>query len=197
MSLHRLRSPEVSVASPFFRSASLTRISGCFQCSKRRITCDLGHPTCQKCIKKGIECSGLGRIRFNDGVARRGRFKGRQLPTLDPLAQDQEHFEQAPVKIRWQHRQHKFTENTGLDERSTKWRRLSSREPLVRSPNMSLPQSSNDFTAQARKAQSSKHINPGFVPFISQSSSLRPWLSPLNPEIRLLFSHCEQSSFPG
>ena len=53
---------------------------GCFQCSRRRIVCDKGAPSCQKCIKKGIQCSGVNRIRFTEGVATRGRFKGCKIP---------------------------------------------------------------------------------------------------------------------
>jgi len=30
----------------------------CFQCKKRRIACDRGFPTCQKCAKKGLTCPG-------------------------------------------------------------------------------------------------------------------------------------------
>ena len=37
------------------------RYDSCRQCTKRRITCDKGTPQCAKCIKKGIECSGLGK----------------------------------------------------------------------------------------------------------------------------------------
>ena len=53
---------------------------GCFQCSRRRIVCDRGGPSCEKCIKKGLSCSGLGRIRFAEGVARKGKLKGCKMP---------------------------------------------------------------------------------------------------------------------
>lgn len=55
---------------------------GCFQCSRRRIICDKGEPSCGKCIKKGIECSGLNRIRFTGSVARRGKFKNLPIPNI-------------------------------------------------------------------------------------------------------------------
>lgn len=45
-------------------------------------------PSCGKCIKKGIECSGLARIRFNEGVARRGRLKNCAIPVLEVASQD-------------------------------------------------------------------------------------------------------------
>lgn len=57
--------------------------TGCYNCSQRRINCDRGEP-CQKCIKKGLQCSGLGiRYRFNDGVASRGRLAGKPVPVED------------------------------------------------------------------------------------------------------------------
>jgi hypothetical protein len=63
-------------------AATVKKEQGCFQCSRRRIICDRNEP-CLKCIKKGIECSGLGRIRFAEGVARRGRLKDRKIPVAE------------------------------------------------------------------------------------------------------------------
>lgn len=37
------------------------RYDSCRQCTKRRIKCDKGSPRCSKCVKKGIECSGVGK----------------------------------------------------------------------------------------------------------------------------------------
>lgn len=38
------------------------RYDCCKQCIKRRITCDKATPQCRKCIKKGLICSGIGKI---------------------------------------------------------------------------------------------------------------------------------------
>jgi hypothetical protein len=46
---------------------------GCRECLYRRIRCDKTNPSCQKCIKKGIECSGVGKFCFVEGVTRRRR----------------------------------------------------------------------------------------------------------------------------
>jgi hypothetical protein len=46
---------------------------GCRECLYRRIRCDKTDPSCQKCIKKGIECSGVGKFCFVAGVTRRQR----------------------------------------------------------------------------------------------------------------------------
>ena len=42
---------------------------GCHQCSQRRINCDKKEPGCDKCVAKGLECSGYGgqRFRFRNG----------------------------------------------------------------------------------------------------------------------------------
>lgn len=62
---------------------------GCHNCSQRRINCDRNSP-CQKCVKKGIECCGLGiRYRFSNGVASRGKLAGKSIPVIDPQASAQ------------------------------------------------------------------------------------------------------------
>ena len=37
------------------------RYDSCRQCTKRRIKCDKGMPRCAKCVKKGLDCSGIGK----------------------------------------------------------------------------------------------------------------------------------------
>lgn len=37
------------------------RYDSCRQCTKRRIKCDKGTPRCAKCIKKDLQCSGVGK----------------------------------------------------------------------------------------------------------------------------------------
>jgi hypothetical protein len=46
---------------------------GCRECLYRRIRCDKTEPSCQKCLKKGLECSGVGKFCFVNGVTRRRR----------------------------------------------------------------------------------------------------------------------------
>lgn len=46
---------------------------GCRECLYRRIRCDKTDPSCQKCLKKGLECSGVGKFCFVNGVTRRRR----------------------------------------------------------------------------------------------------------------------------
>jgi hypothetical protein len=44
---------------------------GCRECLYRRIRCDKTDPSCKKCLKKGLECSGVGKFCFVNGVTRR------------------------------------------------------------------------------------------------------------------------------
>ncbi len=37
------------------------RYDSCRQCTKRRIKCDKSTPQCFKCVKRGLECSGVGK----------------------------------------------------------------------------------------------------------------------------------------
>ncbi|KAF9887403.1 hypothetical protein FE257_010258 [Aspergillus nanangensis] len=56
------------------------RVKGCYECSQRRISCDRTQPQCEKCVQKGLQCSGLGvRYRFNNGVAARGKLAGKTV----------------------------------------------------------------------------------------------------------------------
>jgi hypothetical protein len=53
----------------------------CRVCSRRRIRCDRRVPTCAKCEKRGLACSGYGVIlKWDQGVASRGNLKGKSLP---------------------------------------------------------------------------------------------------------------------
>ncbi|KAJ5490977.1 hypothetical protein N7539_002544 [Penicillium diatomitis] len=54
----------------------------CRQCVKRRIKCDRTLPHCRKCELRDISCSGFDRLqlRWNQGIASRGRFRGKGVP---------------------------------------------------------------------------------------------------------------------
>lgn len=60
---------------------------GCKECSRRRIKCDKGSPECVKCLKKGIQCTGVGRqIRFVEGAISKGKRKGHTISDVKSLA---------------------------------------------------------------------------------------------------------------
>ncbi|KAM0206397.1 hypothetical protein ACHAQI_008313, partial [Fusarium lateritium] len=54
--------------------------SRCWTCKKRRLKCDGGIPTCQKCWGHGVECLGYEKpLTWVKGVARRGPMKNRSF----------------------------------------------------------------------------------------------------------------------
>ncbi|KAF2710769.1 hypothetical protein K504DRAFT_465825 [Pleomassaria siparia CBS 279.74] len=58
----------------------------CYTCRRRHVVCDrLISPTgCSKCAKRGIQCLGYQKpLRWADGVAVRGKFKGKFRPVVD------------------------------------------------------------------------------------------------------------------
>lgn len=53
----------------------------CRVCNRRRIKCDRRAPSCAKCEKRGLTCSGYGVfLKWDQGVASRGNLKGKSLP---------------------------------------------------------------------------------------------------------------------
>ncbi|CAH0038485.1 unnamed protein product [Clonostachys solani] len=63
------------------------KVKGCYECSKRRINCDRTEPNCQKCVSKGLSCSGLGQgYTFVDGFSsgRSVTRKSRERPSDSP-----------------------------------------------------------------------------------------------------------------
>ncbi|KAG9756158.1 hypothetical protein KCU73_g5058, partial [Aureobasidium melanogenum] len=72
---------------------------GCKECSRRRIKCDKGTPECAKCLKKGIQCTGIGRqIRFVEGAISKGKRKGHIFANVPDVATRlSQHLEGAPV----------------------------------------------------------------------------------------------------
>jgi hypothetical protein len=58
----------------------------CWTCRRRHIRCDrIISPTgCNKCAKKPVQCLGYQKpLRWADGVAVRGKFKGKSQPVVD------------------------------------------------------------------------------------------------------------------
>jgi hypothetical protein len=84
----------------------LTLSTDCRICNRRRIRCDRRLPTCGKCEKRGLTCSGYGIIlKWDQGVASRGNLKGKSLPvkktdTVLPLSYLVERPNTPEVQIR-------------------------------------------------------------------------------------------------
>ncbi|KAF4981841.1 hypothetical protein FZEAL_2420 [Fusarium zealandicum] len=59
------------------------KVKGCYECARRRIDCDRQQPECRKCIGKGLQCTGLGKVyRFTNSLATRGKLAGRSVPDI-------------------------------------------------------------------------------------------------------------------
>ncbi|KAF2016362.1 hypothetical protein BU24DRAFT_409470 [Aaosphaeria arxii CBS 175.79] len=56
----------------------------CYTCRRRHVKCDRILPSCAKCAKKGVQCLGYQKpLRWADGVAVRGKLKGKRQPVVD------------------------------------------------------------------------------------------------------------------
>ncbi|KAF2688724.1 hypothetical protein K458DRAFT_151697 [Lentithecium fluviatile CBS 122367] len=56
----------------------------CYTCRRRHVRCDRILPSCAKCRKKGVQCLGYQKpLRWADGVAVRGKLKGKSKPVVD------------------------------------------------------------------------------------------------------------------
>ncbi|KAJ5675539.1 hypothetical protein N7462_008436 [Penicillium macrosclerotiorum] len=59
---------------------------GCWTCKRRRRRCDNGHPSCENCVQRGLDCEGYEvRLRWGTGIASRGRFTGADKPLDDSV----------------------------------------------------------------------------------------------------------------
>lgn len=206
--------------SPWLTSGLPSRQAGCFQCSQRRIVCDNTEPVCIKCQKKGIECSGSGRIRFSTGVARRGKLKGCVIPVADvsPEAALETQTQVAaavPRTIRW-----KTDQSRGTRRKKAK-RRAKRDEGRAQTPAAPRAKESAIDTDASISSELDRHnVKDGWFNTQVQSQLLlgeaqpidepteqttdlalarvsvspgpiHPWIAPLSPQSRMLMSHCK------
>ncbi|KAF2628929.1 hypothetical protein BU25DRAFT_409426, partial [Macroventuria anomochaeta] len=176
---------------------------GCFQCSRRRIVCDKTEPSCLKCAKKGIDCSGLGRIRFAEGVARRGRFKDYKVPK----AGGDDGCKELPTTtefkaLRWPG-----------EQRAKKRRKVDTIEDVIGKERSTAPL---DALSQANAGPASsppglartngeddgevEDIGRGHDSLITldtQTFDIAPWIAPIDPKLRMLFSYFSETVAPA
>ncbi|CAG7934874.1 unnamed protein product [Penicillium nalgiovense] len=177
------------------------KIRGCFQCSKRRIICDNTEPTCKKCRKKGIECSGPGRIRFSTGVAQRGRLKGSIIPVVDPSPEPtlESNIQATPVprKIRWKNDRPARTTRKNV-------KRAGAGPSTRQATSISIPRNGN-ATVCTETFHLQQKDSDGIDEYVDRLSdnalipvagSIHKWLAPLNPQTRMLMSHFSEQVAP-
>ncbi|KAH9872740.1 hypothetical protein J1614_005134 [Plenodomus biglobosus] len=187
-------------------SRRLPKIRGCFECSRRRIICDREEPTCKKCTKKGINCSGLSRIRFAEGVASRGQLKDLKVP----VKQNDTTNEALPVKVsygqvRWKH-----------EQKTTATKRKRDSESENDEVEVALPvelqsiQGYNDcevFAPPTAFGNCSPDDDDDVIDIVRDdnqtfsihtvASSIQSWIAPLNPEARMLLSYFSNKLAPA
>ncbi|KAJ5308386.1 hypothetical protein N7476_009042 [Penicillium atrosanguineum] len=179
--------------------------AGCFQCSKRRIICDNTEPTCRKCQKKGIECSGPGRIRFSNGVAQRGRLKGCTIPVADPspgpaLEAHTQAAASVPCKIRWKNDQPVNTPRKNAKRVAAANAAGSNTRQAI---NIPTPSNGDAIPACAETLDQNdtddidEQINrPSEKASVPAAGTIHPWLAPLNSQTRMLMSHFAEQVAP-
>lgn len=160
-------------------------ISDCRVCHSRRIKCDRSLPTCKKCAKKNIVCSGYGLIlKWNQGVASRGRLTGKSVPL--PL-------ERATISIEPSFESHNRARERGGDEAAIVSRIKSSAPPQkTKQCQFGISVENELFTASRNTAAVTQYLQ------ISNGHPLLPALlnfpSPLlqNYNVRFLLHHYNQ-----
>ncbi|RAK81991.1 Zn(II)2Cys6 transcription factor [Aspergillus fijiensis CBS 313.89] len=199
---------------------------GCFQCTKRRIVCDRAEPTCQKCLKKGIECSGLGRFRFGNGVATRGKLKGSPIPVLnvDPVSIHKQCVS-IVSQIRWSHERKKRVSKSRASKpvsnapvngqhdavgrfspMSLENRLLPRSEPVVALPTTSTSTTigidktnfAQDSATVVSPEEDVENDNADKTVILTRrmDQAVQPWIAPLSSQIRGLFHYFANNIAP-
>ncbi|KAL6708162.1 hypothetical protein ACN47E_003346 [Coniothyrium glycines] len=163
---------------------------GCFQCSRRRIICDKGEPSCNKCIKKGIECSGLNRIRFATGVARRGILKDRKIPDKKHGHESQDQLPNHVnfTSVRWK-----------SDQKGRKKRKVE-QKPQDEPQNQQVQHNASQivFIDETPRYDPMEEEEGEKVMDIVRSTapSVQGWIPQLSSEARMLFTYFSEAVAP-
>ncbi|PIA95875.1 hypothetical protein CB0940_10085 [Cercospora beticola] len=155
--------------------------TGCRQCSKRRITCDLHSPVCQKCATKGLECSGIGfQWRFVDGVAKRAK---RTIQEDDGEGRVRKRVRKGEVGRGLGERRVGGEEDCAALREETGERGCEVEHTLVQSSSLPADET-EDATLVYQGTPASRSVA---LPVFDLSSALL--LEPLKPGISMLFNH--------
>ena len=171
---------------------------GCFQCSRRRVVCDRTEPSCLKCAKKGIECSGLSRIRFAEGVARRGRLKNCRIPKTegDDGCQELPNVTRFQAALVWlgedRATKRKCDVNGSTDTKDPTKPIFDARQEPANDRNpkvFSLELTRTDKEGNTR-VEDICRSDDSLVTANSRHYNVVPWIAPVAPTLRMLFSYC-------
>ncbi|OAL02602.1 hypothetical protein IQ06DRAFT_367123 [Phaeosphaeriaceae sp. SRC1lsM3a] len=169
---------------------------GCFQCSRRRIICDKGEPSCGKCIKKGIECSGLNRIRFTGSVARRGKFKNLPIPNIQDGETQNLPNSTTFTGVRWKNEKKaksRTAQNLALLQSIVQLKPVRYVTlPINKRISITSPQEfENDVEDIVRVVDDITTLQT-----YPTTMNIQPWIAPLTAEARMLFSYFSEAVAP-
>jgi hypothetical protein len=191
---------------------------------RRRIICDKAEPSCAKCIKKGIECAGVNRIRFTDSVARRGKLKDCKIPDVSSNGETRLPTTVTFSAVRWSAAEKKtVTKRTreaikkattqDVAEHLTHIYRDDTVEgiaalPLkVKSEHSYIGTETTDLALQHSPAQDPSPDDEQDLEEVPRSSyinphhsptfsTIQPWLAPTDDATRMLFSYFSSAIAP-
>ncbi|KAH7017964.1 uncharacterized protein B0I36DRAFT_394484 [Microdochium trichocladiopsis] len=156
------------------------RDHGCPQCRRRRVRCDMAVPECQKCIKKGLHCSGLGfECRFSahmnssaeDSSPRRSASTTSSSPGTVETAQTRPGSAGVSPSPTKRHRRHRHQSSMNLEDQE--------RRPPCLVDKPSNPQA--DYLLLAPDV-------PDHCPSV-KDTGLDILVQPRTPQAMMLFSH--------
>jgi hypothetical protein len=150
-----------------------------------------------KCAKKGIDCSGPGRIRFADGVARRGRLKGCKIPRVEGETGCNDLPNPTEFQaLRWPD-----------DQRAKNRRRIDPDDVATENIHSVPPRDKRTQTPDNQKSMRTSlqmsvtcDENDGEVEDIRRdhdslvalpASTIKLWIAPIDQKVRMLFSYCK------
>lgn len=174
--------------------------------------CDKSEPACGKCIKKGIECSGVNRIRFTEAVARRGKLKDCKIPDVGgngliclptttnfPAVRWKSEKKQRTERAAKGKQQHVQSQTAELQDSSQCHDGLDGFSPGSLVATQTLPQVSAGLDESSEAHDDVEEIvqfDDGMLRQCPVYIGVQPWLAPLSSEARMLFSHFSEAIAP-
>lgn len=154
-------------------------------------------------MKRGIECSGLNRIRFAEGVARRGRLKGFKVPDLDTGRVTCLPSTTSFPKVRWPDERKKQTKPGRARKRQHIKHTTTSSHDIASNAHPARPdpplvsEERNVETDVEEDVEEIVRVEDNMSRLYSGYNELQPWIAPLNAKTRMLFSHFSEAIAPA
>jgi len=154
-------------------------------------------------VKKGIECSGINRIRFAEGVARRGRLKDFKVPDVDTGGVACLPSTTSFPRVRWPGEGKKQTKpgrarkKQCIKHTTTSAHEIASNEHLARPDPPRVSEERNAETDAEENVEEIVRVGDNMARLYSGYDDLQPWIAPLNAKTRMLFSYFSEAIAPA